>query len=375
MPMSDSDYALPEEDGQPQGSSGGNNASQAPAPEDKTADIPPEGGPKPDPNISFDADIDKRQKENQSQLDYALKQYDALSKQTQAHIDTYQQKSQEALRMQQEYLMQQDQAIGEPPRPQAPPAGPDQQAERKRQVMSTLGYMAVAIPLAFLLGRKGGYAASAAMSAFGMGLQQLVKGQKEESDSTFARWLKQSELAANAGREQLNYYKEVLANKRLNTDSKMKLMGMIAQSYEDPVLADQARLKNQQGVINNLEKTEQALNKYRASVPKIAGGVFNKGDMAQMYRQIYWQKFNHDPGLPEYREEAAKRYPFSQFVEEYYGVKEKPPEGTPSHPGKRGKFHVGEEGEGGQDDPLGLFSKGDKPFSDDAKKKLERYTQ
>lgn len=242
------------------------------------------------------------------------------------------------------------------PKLQAIPQAPDQQANAQALEKGRLTYLAIALPLAFMLGRKGRNASWLALGAFGQGLAELGKQNQGAANEQYQRWQEAVKNVQAQNKEQMDQYKEILENRKLTLDQQMSLIGVIAQQYGNTVLHEDTQAKNATAMGTHLGQQEEKARQFDEKTKELSRHFLEFGKNnpeGAAYKSFMETKYGIDPYASEddYNK-AQEKFPYNKWDAEY--KKE-----TSTH---------GEE-RAGEEDPLGL--QGGTPSTEGSQKALE----
>jgi hypothetical protein len=222
-------------------------------------------------------------------------------------------------------LYKQAEALVKEPMPQmsqppeyAPP--PSLQQNRRQLGTSALQYLAIALPLAAMMGSKGGWAMAGAWGGLGKGLSALVQGNQDQYDQSLKNWASINDRASAKFHDQQETYKSILANRKYTQSQMMDLIGMVSKQYGDKQLADAANIKNWQGMMKSLmdrQKAEQTFEEKRGKILTDIEKATGTSD-SKNYKMEFEQRFGFDPfKYPRTKQEdaAVRKFPFSAFLD------------------------------------------------------------
>lgn len=207
---------------------------------------------------------------------------------------------------------------------QQPPQAPQlQQPTYNQQSVQDMNkqrfqYLAIALPLAVILGARGRGASWAAMGAFGQGLTSLIQGQNEKADKQYHNWQEANKEMIQDYDLKMQQYRTVLENRKLSLEAQTQMINAIAAANGDSNLA---RIKTMAEIQKNLEQKETAGEKAKRESDKI-----DKQTLAHMSEspegQAYTSKIEAMGGEDPYssyenKKKAEKLLPFSEFHKQY----------------------------------------------------------
>jgi hypothetical protein len=261
-------------------------------------------------------------------------------------------------------LYKQAEAMIKEPMPQmpqppeyAPP--PSLQQNRRQLGTSALQYLAIALPLAAMMGSKGGWAMAGAWGGLGKGLSALVQGNQDQYDQSLKNWAAINDHASAKFHDQQETYRSILANRKYTQSQMMDLIGMVSKQYGDKQLADAANIKNWQGMMKSLmdrQKAEQQFEEKRAKILTDIEKATGTND-SKNYRMDFEQKYGFDPfKYPRTKREDAlvRQHPLSSWFDEHKKKKNESniPPGAPG--AEKGADTSTSGDESGDDDVLGI---------------------
>jgi hypothetical protein len=265
--------------------------------------------------------------EYKKQIDEQIAEQKRINQESLDHIDTYQKQLAPIIERYQKDLAQ--------PMPQAPtaapayPLPPSEIRERQDMGNAALGYMAVAFPLAMLLGRRGRNAGWYALGALGEGMQAVIKGQNARAATAMERYKESVALVQKQSEAAYKQYAAIMENRKMGLDQKLGLMQTVAGVYKAHEIMDAARSKNIDRITGLLTKVENAVNKQHPEAAAkaaltMASKLFNTKD-GQAYNSFIHDKLGYfaDPRIDDGTSleerikrfaEADKVYPFHKFL-------------------------------------------------------------
>jgi hypothetical protein len=189
------------------------------------------------------------------------------------------------------------------PLPQLPqfqqvPSPPSQQQLDQRLNKGRFEYLAIGLPLAYLLGRRGKNAAFYAMGAFGQGLTQLQQNNMQGAREMFSTWQEAAKYAQEENTQRLDMYRLVLENQKLNLGQQTALIENISRQLNDPPMQRLAAAKDFIGITNELAKAEQTGNEWTKKTDEFTIGTLDKmatTSEGQAYRSAVIKAGGHDP--------------------------------------------------------------------------------
>ena len=204
---------------------------------------------------------------------------------------------------------------------------PDQEKLKKQYGLSVLAYSAIALPLMFAFGRGSGTQAGA-MRGFAEGLNGIRESYDQKAQQGISLWKAQNDMRYRMGVERMNYYKEVLANRKLDKTEKMELLGHIAEYYKDAAVSQKTLAEDYKGVVDHLEKQERLLRQQENHYRQHEGKTFDmvKSKDRQEYITRLLEKYpdlrkglqsaeGSDAWWKAY-DEGMKRYPYAEFQQQ-----------------------------------------------------------
>lgn len=305
-------------------------------------------------------DVNRELADTEAERDRYLKEYEALQGRLKSHMDAWR-STNEALSKGLEQQLQQP--LPEVPQPAQVNPPPDLKQQQQKQGLRALGFAAVAIPLAMIFGRRGHMASWNALGALGAGLKAFKRADDARMHEAYDQWSVNAQYAKQQAQERLQYYKEILQHQELGISRQMDLMKLVAQRFHDPVMEDQAEAKSLQGVLNNLAKKEQLLQKYGRAQKAVGDASLDnlrKSEMGREYQGLIMGEGGQDPySSMEAWRAAQKLYPWKKFMEERKKAESgKEDLAFPGQPHKKSGFSIGEGSQSPADDPLGILGGG-----------------
>jgi len=199
-------------------------------------------------------------------------------------------------------------------------------------------YLAVALPLAIILGARGRGASWAAMGAFGQGLTALQQGLTDKANQRYKDWQEANKELIDNYDLKMQQYKAVLENRKLSIEAQTTMINAIAAANNDSSLN---RLKTISEIQKNLEGKEAAGEKAKQEFERLRQQyLYHMGETAegQAYRAKVQRDFGYDPyESEEARKQADKDEPFDKFDAQWQA----------DHAKER-------QGENPESDPLGI---------------------
>jgi len=209
------------------------------------------------------------------------------------------------------------------PLPQPPANQQIPQEDRHALGSALLGYAALAIPLAILMGSKGGAFSAAAIGGFGMGIKSLMDARHQAYNDAFDRAQAIDQQQGIHYNQQMNQYKEILANQKLTVDQMMSQVENVSKIYGNKPLADLAERKFWDEMLNHMGKMEDAQRK-RQEFDLTRGDKLQTTTMKD-YGLWFWQRnhfypFAWDANTPQ-KAAALKKDSYDYYLR---NVKRKP---------------------------------------------------
>lgn len=256
--------------------------------------------------------------------------------------DEYMKKQEQTLAPLYEQLQKSmEQPLPQMPKLQALPQAPDQRANAQALEKGRMEYLAIALPLAFMLGRKGRNASWLAMGAFGQGLAQLGQQNHAAAQEQYKNWQEAVKNVQEQNKEQMDQYKEILENRKLTLEQQMSLIGVIAQQYGNTVLHEDTQAKNATQMGYHLAQQEEKAKQFDQKTEDLKRHwlEFGKNNPeGAAYQSFMKTKYGIDPyASQDDYDEAQKKFSFNKWDAEY----------------QHQKATHGDE-EAGDEDPLGL---------------------
>jgi len=217
------------------------------------------------------------------------------------------------------------------PSPTLPPGFGQTNNDLKTAMMR---YAAVALPLAFAFGARGGGWAGGAAKAFAEGLEGVKAGYLKKSQQGYALWKYQNDMAIEQGEHKMTYYKDVIANRTMNMTEKKEQIQAMAKYWGDSAIAAKAITESYHSTVDILENREKLLSdaiKARAEAEGKLATLMGSTEEQKEYL-AYLARKSMEGGHPELAKEmedavqgkqgasfaeaywkATKLYPFKEF--------------------------------------------------------------
>lgn len=213
------------------------------------------------------------------------------------------------------------------PQQTAPPEAATPGGIAKNLWGSLAGYAAIALPLAFMIGRKGP-AAWGAMNGMGKALEAISQGAEQRGQQAITLWKAQNDQAIKIGEQRMSYYKDILANRKTDLEEKMQLLQHTADYFEDRQVADKAEAGNWKDVVDVLRQRDQLVanaQKWRAQHEM---GILKEFGLDAAHKDYIGRLAAKNPDLRDglsssdpatYRaayDKAVKRYTWDQYIQD-----------------------------------------------------------
>jgi hypothetical protein len=201
------------------------------------------------------------------------------------------------------------------PQPKPMPAQNDQK-DRSKTILS---FMAVAIPLAIALGGRRRGSAIGALAGLSQGIQAINEGYDDKAKHAAALWKQQNDAAAKYGKDQMDYYKDIIANRKTSIEEKMQLINHTAEAFKDEAMVKKSEVDDWNGVVESLAKRQQLYDdhlKNRIDTEEKIMKHLGSGEVYEDYKQHLMQK------SPDFRK-AAESGDSGAYFREYNKAVEK----------------------------------------------------
>jgi hypothetical protein len=206
-----------------------------------------------------------------------------------------------------------------PPQLQQLPAAPD--AKSKLNWGTAIGDVLAMVAIAStVFGRHGGgYKQAIQMSAVGAFVNGIAKGHEQQAANSLDQWKEQTALIQKQNAEQVQAYKETLADKRLTLTEMMDVIKGRAEATRDSRMYEAAETKDLTEIIKAVHDKTQAELTYRKmnndatkhmmdEFFKIPGAAGWRAEILKRYGQ------DADPAKSAENYEAAQqKYPLEEY--------------------------------------------------------------
>lgn len=276
-----------------------------------------------------DTPVAPTDEEYRKQQEYMLKERERITNAALAHMKAH---NDALLPLQTAYIKELSARPPAPPAPTPAPLPPNERLGRQHMGNAALGYMAVALPLAMLLGRRGRNAGWYALGALGEGMSAVVKGQDARAARLMEQYKEAVRLHQEQSQEAYKHYAEIMANNRTTLQQKLAQIQTLSGVYQGQEMFDAARTDNTDKVIEILGKMQELVYKRHpeaaAKAGFAAGGMLFNTEAGKAFRAMVIEKEGFDPdprvddGTPgpermKRSQELMTKYHFPTFVEQY----------------------------------------------------------
>lgn len=181
----------------------------------------------------------------------------------------------------------------------------------------------VAIGSAIFGRHRGGYSQAIQMSAVGAFLNGFQQGKEKVAKNALDQWKEQTALIQKNNEQQIQNYKDTLADKRLTLTEMMDLMKAQAESINDYRVLKAAQTNNLTEIIKAVHDQATASTAYKksnADVNKHFTSMYYKLPNAAAYRAEMIKRYGIDPAKSdEDMKKAEEHYPLDQFNKDFKG--------------------------------------------------------
>lgn len=175
----------------------------------------------------------------------------------------------------------QDTVKNRPPLPQIPQPQNLTVDDQRARGKALMQYFAVALPLAALMGARGGAFAAGAWGGFGLGLKALVNGENEKADEMNKRATAVDQQAARLYNQQMEAYRAILGQQNQSLDAMLQQLNAAGEVFRNQNVVDAAKSKSWEATMNTLGAMEELQKK----------AVTQAREMQKYYRPPDWNKY------------------------------------------------------------------------------------
>jgi hypothetical protein len=217
--------------------------------------------------------------------------------------------------------------------PQPKPMPTQAAQDKKSRAQTVAAFIGVAIPLALALGGRRRGAAIGAIAGLSQGIQAINEGYDDKAKHAAALWKQQNDMAAKYGKDQMEYYKDIIANRKTNIEEKMQLLNHTAESFKDEAMMKKTEVEQWDGVVKTLtgrEKLLQDFMKNKQQNEEKIMRMLGSGAEYEDYKQRLIQKSpsfkkaiesgDSERYFDEYNK-ASEKYPWQKFLDEKQQMK------------------------------------------------------
>jgi hypothetical protein len=170
---------------------------------------------------------------------------------------------------------------------------------------------------------RGGYAQAIQMSAVGAFVNGYTQGKEKVAQAGLEQWKEQTSLIEKQNAQQLQVYKETLADKKLTLQEQMDVIKEQAAMTNNARLYQAAATKNLTELvktIHDMNTAHLAYKKANQDATKHFTSTYYKLPNAAAYRAEVMKRYGIDPAKSdEELQKAEEKYPLDQFNKDFKG--------------------------------------------------------